>query len=70
MCAITKKGQESPVKGHNCEFLPLIFFKFRAFRMLHPPKQHVALEFLVEKKVFCFAKRALHEGTTHNKWLK
>ena len=38
--------------------------------MLHPAKQHVALEFLVEKKVFCFAKRALHAGTARNKWLK
>ena len=23
-CSLTKKGQESPVKGHNCGFLPLI----------------------------------------------
>ena len=66
MCGINKKGQESPVKEHNCEFLPLTFFKFRASRMLQPPKQ----QFLVEEKVFCFAKRALHAGTARNKWLK
>ena len=24
-CGIAKKGQESPVKGHNYGFLPLIF---------------------------------------------
>ena len=24
-CGITKKGQESPVKGNNSGFLPLIF---------------------------------------------
>ena len=33
-----KKGQESPVKGHNYEFSPLIFSNFRAFEILHPPK--------------------------------
>ena len=24
-CGITQKRQKSPVKGHNCGFLPLIF---------------------------------------------
>ena len=38
--------------------------------MLHAPKWHVFLEFLVEKKVYHFAKRALRAGTAHNKWLK
>ena len=35
------------------------FFKFRAFVTLHPPKQHVFLEFLVENEAFYFTKRAL-----------
>ena len=26
-CGMTKKGQNSSVKGHNCGFLPLIFPK-------------------------------------------
>ena len=40
---IIKKGQESPVKGHNCGFLPLIFPSLRHL------EQPVSLEFLVEK---------------------
>ena len=42
--------------------------------MLPPPplprKGHVLLEFLVEKKVFRYAKRALRAGTARIKWLK
>ena len=68
-CGITKIGQESPVKGHNFGFYSL-FCKFRTFRMLHPPKRHVFLEVLVEKKTFRFSKRALPVGTACNKWLK
>ena len=38
--------------------------------MLHPPKRHVFLEVLVEKKTFHFSERALCVGTARNKWLK
>ena len=38
--------------------------------MLQPPKRHVFLEFLAEKKAFHFPKRALRAGTARNKWLK
>ena len=38
--------------------------------MLHSPKRHVLLEFLVENKAFHFTKRVLHGNTAHNKWLK
>ena len=34
--------------------------------MLHPPKRHVYLEVLIEKKAFRFSKRALRAGTAHN----
>ena len=34
--------------------------------MLHPPKQYVFLEVLVEKKAFLFSKRALPVGTARN----
>ena len=46
------------------------FYKFRAFRTLHPPKWHVFFEFLVEKKAFHSSKRALRPGTARNKTLK
>ena len=29
-----KKGQESPVKGHNYQFLPIRFSRFKAFPVL------------------------------------
>ena len=63
MRAYNKKGQESPVKGRSFGFLH--FCKFRAFRTLHPPKRHVFLEVLVEKKACRFSKRALRADTTH-----
>ena len=65
-CRITKKGQESTVKGHNCEFFPLIFLNSGHLECYTPHKRHVVLEFLV----FRLAKSALHGGTAHNKWLK
>ena len=49
-CGITKTGQGII---HLWIFNPF-FFKFGAFRMLHPPKRHVFLEFLVVKKIFHF----------------
>ena len=64
MCGLTNKGQESPVKGHNCGFLPHIFLN------LHPPKWYMFLQFFVKNKAFCFSKRALHAGTVCNKWLR
>ena len=67
---MTKKLQESPVKGHNYGFLPLIFSKFKALRTVHPSTRHVFLEFLVENIAFHFLKRALPAGTRRNKWLK
>ena len=65
-----KKGQEGPVKGYICGFLYLKFFKCRIFRTLHPSKQHVFLEFLVENRAFYFSKRALRAGIARTKWLK
>ena len=46
------------------------FFKFRAFIALHPRKQQVFLEFLVENKAFYSTKRALRADTARSKWLK
>ena len=46
------------------------FFQIRAFRTLHPPKQYVFLEFLIENKALHFSKRALRVDTARNKWLK
>ena len=59
-----QKRQKSLVKGHNYRF----FSKFRAFRTLHSPKQHVFLEVLIENKSFYFSKRTLLAGATHNMW--
>ena len=69
-CDVTKKGQESPVEEHNCGFLPIIFRNSGHLERYTPPKRHVFLEFLVEKKTFRFSKRALRAGTACNKWLK
>ena len=46
------------------------FSKFRAFRMLHPPKWYVFLEFSVNNKAFHFSKRVLRAVTACKKWLK
>ena len=66
---ITKKGEESPAKGRNSGFLPLILLNL-GYLEHTPQKQHVFLEFLVENKAFRFSKRALRAGTARNKWLK
>ena len=54
-CGITKKGRESPVKGHNCGFLLLIFPNTGHLECYtpspHPVKRHVFLEFLVKKGI-------------------
>ena len=62
-----KRARKSSKRAQLWVFPPH-FSKFRAFRILHPPKRHVFLEFLVEKKVFRFAKRALRAATARNKW--
>ena len=54
-----QKRQESPVKGHRCEFLPLVFPTFGHLECYIPPCLHVILQFLVETKAFHFSKRAL-----------
>ena len=64
-----KKARKSSERAQLWIFNPH-FSKFRAFRRLHPLKQHVFLEFLVEKKAFRFSKRALRAGTACNKWFK
>ena len=70
VCGITKKGQESLVKGHSFGFLPLIFANLGHLERYTPSKWYVFLEVLVEKKAFCFSKRALCASTACNKWLK
>ena len=47
-----------------------IFTPHFLFTKLHSPKQHVFLQFLVEKKTFNFSKRALRAGAARNKLLK
>ena len=69
-CGITKKRQESPVKGYNCGFLPLIFPNLGHLELYTPPKRHVFLEILIENTAFHFSKRALRAGTARNKWFK
>ena len=49
------KGQERPVKGYTCGFLPVIFFPNLKF-----------LKFLVEKKVLPFSKVALRKIRLEN----
>ena len=50
-----KERQECPVKGYNCGILPLMFPNLGHIG-LHPSKQHVFLEILVDKKAFYFSK--------------
>ena len=66
MCGITKQGQQNLGKGHNLGFL-LIFANLGHLECYTPPKGHVFLEVLVEKKAFRFSKRALRAGTACNK---
>ena len=70
VCGITKKGQESLVKGHSFGFLPFIFANLGHLECYIPSKWYVFLEVLVEKKAFRFSKRALRVSTACNKWLK
>ena len=44
-----QKGKKSSKRAQFWVFNPT-FSKFRAFRMLHPHRQHAFLEFLVENK--------------------
>ena len=59
----------SSKKAHLWIFTPH-FFKFRAFRTLHPPRRHLFLEFLVGSVTYNFSKKALRAGAARNKWLK
>ena len=63
-----ERARKSSKRAHLWIFTTL--FKFRTFRMLHPPKQHVFLEFLVDKKAFHFSKRTLRAVAICNNWLK
>ena len=64
-----KRARKSSKRAQLWIFTPY-FSKFRVFRTLHTPKQHVFLELLVENKTFYFSKKALLAGTTCKKWLK
>ena len=57
-----KNGQESPVKGHNCGFLPLIFPNLGHLERCNP--------LIVENKAFDLSKKALRAVTARNEWLK
>ena len=59
MHAVKQFGQESPVWGHNCEFSPLFFSKFRLSGMLQPHKGYVVVKVSTENNVFCFSKRII-----------
>ena len=65
-----QKRASRPSKSAKLWIFTPNFSKFRAFRMLHPPKPHVFLELLAENKTFSCSIRALHTETTQNKWLK
>ena len=64
-----KGARKSSRRAHLRIFTPH-FSKFRAFRMLHPPKRHVCLKFSVEKKTFYFSKRVLRRGTARSVLVK
>ena len=64
-----KRERKSSKRAQLCIFATNSF-KFRAFRTLHPPKQHVFLEFLVEDKALHLSKRTLRASTARNRWLK
>ena len=64
-----KKGKRSS-KRTQLWIFATDFFKIRASISLHPPKQHVFLEFLIENKEFYSTKRALRGDTARNMWLK
>lgn len=44
--------------------------KFRAFRLLYPPKSYEIFKVLAKNKEFYFTKRALRAGDANSKWLK
>ena len=70
MYGITKKGQVSTEKGHNCGSVPLIFQNLGHLECYTHSKQYVFLKFLIEYKAFHFSKWALRAGTARNMWLK
>ena len=62
MCYNQKRQKKSGEKARLYIFFP----KFRAFRTLYSPKNHVFLEVLIENRAFCFSKMALLAGAIHN----
>ena len=70
MCGINPKRAKKSSKRAQLLIFTTHFFKFRAFITLHPPKQHVFLEVLVENKAFYSTKKTPGADTVHNKWLK
>ena len=57
MCGITKKGQESPVKGYNCRFLPLIFPNLWHLKRYTPLNGMCFWSFIERIRHFIFQKR-------------
>ena len=51
-----KKRQGNPLKGHNYEFLPLIFQSLGQLQC-YSPTHHVILKVLIEHKAFHFSKK-------------
>ena len=50
VCGITKKRQENPMKGHNCDFPPALSIS-RELGMIQLPKRYVVLKVFRENKV-------------------
>ena len=69
MLAVIKNGQQSPLKGHHYEFLPIIFSNLRHLEC-QTFKHKVYLKVLALNKVIHFSKRALHTGTARSTWRK
>ena len=54
----SQNGQQSLVKGQNCEF--------RSFRKVHPSKRKDVLKIFRENKAFYFSKREFYVSTARN----
>ena len=71
MRGITKKGQESPIKRHTCEFLIFIFPNLRhSERYTLPPLTECVVGVLSREKVISSLKKsALRANIAHSNWL-
>lgn len=69
VCGITKK-RESLANGHNYDFFPPNFTNLGHLECHTLPKQNVVLKVFTENELFHYPNRALHTGTSSNKWLK